>query len=71
MNVNTVNGIMYDNKPTKPILQYTKDGVFIKEWTSEIEASRVIGINQGNITKCCQDKRKSAGGFVWKYSESE
>ena len=55
--------------PTKPILQYTKEGEFIKEWTSGREASIVLRIPPGNITKCCQDKRKSAGGFVWKYSQ--
>ena len=51
----------------KPIIQYTKDVEFIKEWTSGIEASRVLGINKGNITSCCKGKLKSAGGFVWRY----
>ena len=55
-------------KPTKPILQYTKDGEFIKEWTSGIEASRVLGIHQGDISSCCKGTRKSAGGFVWRYA---
>lgn len=55
------------NAPTKPILQYTKDGEFIREWTSASEASRVIGIHQGDITNCCKGKRKSAGGLVWRY----
>ena len=55
------------NKPTKPILQYTNDGEFIKEWTSGTEASRVLGIGRGNITSCCQGKRNYAGGFVWRY----
>ena len=58
-------------KPTKPILQYTKDGEFIKEWTSAKEASRVLGINNSHIAACCKGKRKSSGGFVWKYSESK
>lgn len=55
------------NAPTKPILQYTKDGEFIREWTSGIEASRVLGIHGGNIISCCKGTRKSAGGFVWAY----
>ena len=49
------------NKPTKPILQYTKEGEFIKEWISCMEASRVLGIAQSSITKCCKGKLKSAG----------
>ena len=56
------------NKPTKPIIQYTKDGEFIKEWTSAKEASRVLGINPSHITQCCKGKLKSAGGFVWTYA---
>lgn len=55
------------NKPTKPILQYTNDGEFIKEWASGTEASRFIGIDHSSITKCCKGKLKSAGGFVWTY----
>ena len=56
------------NSPTKPILQYTKDGEFIKEWTSTSEASRFLGIAHSSITCCCQGVRyKSAGGFVWRY----
>ena len=55
------------NAPTKPILQYTKDGEFIREWAGASEASRVLGISQGNITNCCQGTRKSAGGFAWRY----
>lgn len=51
----------------KPIIQYTKDGEFIKEWTSGIEASRALNIYGSNICCCCQGKRKSAGGFVWRY----
>ena len=54
-----------------PILQYTKDGEFIKEWTSGIEASKVLGIHPGNITTCCKGKLKSAGGFVWRYAEDK
>ena len=55
------------NAPTKPILQYTKEGKLIKEWSSSIEASRVLGIHRGNIISCCKGKRNSAGGFVWLY----
>ena len=53
----------------KPVLQYTKDGQFVAEYKSAIEAERHTGINNGNITKCCRNFYgfKSAGGFVWKY----
>ena len=51
----------------KPIIQYTKDGEFIKEWIGALEVEIVLGINRGNIATCCKGKLKSAGGFVWRY----
>ena len=53
---------------SKPVLQYTKDGEFIKEWIGAREAGRVIGINNSHIIQCCKGKRKSVGGFVWTYA---
>ena len=53
----------------KPVLQYTLDMVFIKEYPSAAEAFRQTGISQGNINKCCNGKYryKSAGGYIWKF----
>ena len=52
---------------SKKILQFTKSGEFIKEWTSMSEAMRQTGIR--NICRCCRGITKSAGGFIWKYPE--
>ena len=54
-------------KRSIPILQFTKDGAFIKEWPSAIEAYRQLGI--AHICCCCKGQRKHAGGFVWKYKD--
>lgn len=54
---------------SKPVLQYTLDMVFIKEYPSATEAFRQTGISQGNISMCCRCERKSAGGYIWKYKE--
>lgn len=53
-----------------PIIQYSVDDVFIKEWTSTIEASKELGIKSSNITACLKNypNHKSAGGFKWKYA---
>lgn len=51
----------------KPILQYTKQGIFIKEWASLTEASGYYKYSFGTISDVCSNKRKSANGFVWKY----
>ena len=53
---------------SKKILQFTKSGEFIREWPSLSEASRRLGIAKQSICSCCLGKRKSAGGYVWKYA---
>ena len=57
-------------KRSIPILQFTKDGEFVKEWPSAYEAERQLGILQSNICNCLKGRYKSAGGFVWRYASS-
>ena len=52
-----------------PIVQYNKEGNFIKEWISAAQASKELNISRTNITKACKGKYKTCGGFVWKYKE--
>ena len=56
-------------KLSKKIMQFTKSGEFLREWSSMNEASRQLKINCGNICNCCNGKYKSAGGYIWKYAE--
>lgn len=53
----------------KPVLQYTKDGKFIKEYESTKDAGNELLIEPSSITKCCKGKKKSCGGYIWKYKE--
>ena len=50
---------------SKKVYQFTKDGVFVKEWDSLREIERKLGYNAGNISYCCHGKLKSAYGFLW------
>lgn len=50
-----------------PVVQYTKDGLFIKVWEHATFAGKTLGINQSSISACCLGKRKSIGGYTWKY----
>ena len=45
-----------------------KDGK-IKIFTSQMECSRVLGIHQSAINECLKGKRKSTGGYTFKYTE--
>lgn len=56
-------------KLSKPVLQFTKDEIFVNEYPSIKEVERQTGIANQSISACCIGKRKSAGGSVWKYKE--
>jgi hypothetical protein len=52
-----------------PILQFTKDNQFIKEYYSAKQAERETGVKNDNICCCLKGKSKSAGGFIWRYKK--
>jgi hypothetical protein len=50
-----------------PILQYSMDGDFIKEWTGIKKAGIELNICSNSISCCCRGKYKKAGNYIWKY----
>lgn len=56
-----------DNFHSKPILQYSKEGTFIKEWGCISDAARHVGCNPCMITNNAAGRTKSAHGYVWRY----
>ena len=56
-------------KVIKPTLQYSKEGVLIKEYDSIISAAKQTKISKKRISDCCWGRGKSAGGFIWKHKE--
>lgn len=44
-------------------------GEIIKTWNSTREPQKILGIS--NVYSVCNGKRKSMGGFIWKYAEEE
>lgn len=56
-----------DHHCSVKINQYTKYGIFIREWDSAMDIERELWIHHPNISKVCLWKRNSAGGFIWKY----
>jgi hypothetical protein len=59
------------NNFTRCIKQYNLDGTLIKQYQSIADASRILKIGKSNIQGVLQHKRKTAGGFIWKYLEDE
>ena len=54
---------------SKPVLQYTKDGEFVRRWANMKEVERA-GITQASrVSRVARSlpRYHTAGGFVWKY----
>ena len=47
------------------ILQYTLDGLFLKEWNSYTDVLDTLKIK--TLGAALTEKQKTAGGFIWKY----
>jgi len=55
----------------KPLLQYSKEEVFIREWGSITKVYEDLGILQSSISNCLKNKSKTAGGFIWKLKNQQ
>lgn len=56
------------NAHITPILQYSIDGTFIKEWESIKSATDGMGLKStASIRRCLSGKSKQSSGYVWKY----
>ena len=62
----------YPSSVRKAVLQYSLDGRFIKEWPNATAASHGLGKStHGDIGLVCKGKKKSAGGYIWKYKNDD
>lgn len=60
------------DKLSKPIIQLSMDGRFVREFPSIREAAKELGISSPrDIIRCCKGERKSRGGYKWKYKKEE
>ena len=57
----------YDRPQAKKVDKYTLDGEYIRTYNSIGEAQRITGIY--NISAACRGQYKSAGGFIWKFTD--
>lgn len=53
----------------RKIFQYNYKSDLINIFNSSIEAEERTGISRSNIVACCNNRRKSAGKFIWKHEE--
>lgn len=64
---NILHAYKIGSRQTKRIQQYDLKNDLIRNWSSIKDASQKLKISNGHICSCCKGKRKSAGGFIWKY----
>ena len=64
-NINYGNCITkFSNSKKIPILQYTLDGEFLREWPSATDVGKEV---KGHICDCAKGKLKTAYGYIWRY----
>jgi len=53
---------------SKKVSQYDLHNNLIQEFDSLIDAGNHINKNPSGITQVCKGRKKTCGGFIWKYS---
>ena len=53
----------------RSVLQYTLDGVLIKEWNNAHTVSAELNIDRSYLTKCLNGKCKTAKNFIFRYKD--
>ena len=56
-------------KISKPINQFTLDGLFVRAWYSAMDIERELGFYHSCIAACCKGKIKQTYGYIWKYAD--
>ena len=56
-------------KTQKPILQFTKNGEFVRRWDGLRQVERELGFDNGNICSCLKGKYKTIGDYIWGYAD--
>lgn len=49
------------------VMQYDKNGDFIKEWEYIGKIEKELGLSHSSISACCKGKQKTCGGYKWEY----
>jgi hypothetical protein len=58
------------SKTSRKVYQYNLDGIFLNEYKSVREASRLLNLSHSNISRCCNYISKHCGGFIFRYEKS-
>ena len=59
------------NPRAQSVNQFNLDGTFIKEYETITQASKETGVNLARISDVARGNRKTAGGYIWKFSNDK
>lgn len=59
------------NPNSTSIIQYTLSGEYVRDWSSQNQIERELGIDSDLIGRVLNGKQKQAGGFQWKRAGEE
>ena len=55
----------------KKVIQYDINNNLIRVWDSLKEAAEQLNINHSKISLVCRGKRKTTGGYIWRYADEK
>lgn len=58
-----------NNPSAKGVIQYDINENKIEEYECIEDAAIKTNVNKTNIGKCCNGRRKTAGGYIWKFKK--
>lgn len=58
-------------RSAKPVMQLSKSGEFIAQYSSAREAEKASGVGYRQISQVCNGNKKSAHGYLWKFAEGQ
>lgn len=58
-----------EHHSSKPVLQYSLDEVFMKEWSNAREVSELLNLSYTGIHACASGKTKTSGKFIWRFKK--
>ena len=78
MRINAKNRIFSDStrlkiseSNSKIIYQYSKEGIFIKEWKSLTECAKKLNIKASKISSCANENVKTVSNFIFRYYKKD
>jgi hypothetical protein len=59
------NGLVF----RKRVVQYDLEGNYIKTYDSLTEAALTNNLRKGNLSNVCLGRKKTLGGYIWRYED--